>query len=252
MSGAAAIVTGSDATLFPLLEGLVHSLKRHSYTAGLPICFFDLDSGSWSAEQREWLGRHMAVIREPGWDYRAEEQADLPPWIRGLAVRPHVPRYFPEFDRFLFLDADTWIQDPRAVERYFVECDGGALVAATELDPGYDVRPRLSEDAVWRWQSRHFRKFISRRAAQIMRRRIPPFNCGAFAMRADAPHWALWAEGIDEAAKRAQGFGIDQVVLTWVTHRRRLPLTLLPARYNWCCHRALPIWDATGVLPHSW
>ena len=242
MSGNA-IVTGSDARTFPFLQGLVASLKRHPTCTSIPICFFDLEPNGWTARQREWFGRYVTAIERPRWDYPVEERRRLPFWFRGLVVRPFIPRYFPQYERFLYLDADTWVHDPSAVETYFAECEKGALVVSREDDPCYRSDHPTVERDFWAWQSMNFEKFFSWQTAETVRREVTPFNAGVFALRADAAHWAHWAHGMAEVMARAQSFGVDQVVLTWAVYEHHLPITLLPARYNWCCHRALPVWD---------
>ena len=70
------------------------------------------------------------------------------------------------------------------------------------------------------------------------------FNSGVFALRADAPHWACWADAYATGLKNAEGvLCCDQTALTYAIWKARLPANPVPALCNWLCHLALPVFD---------
>ena len=54
-----------------------------------------------------------------------------------MTARPFLPKYFPDFDSIMWMDADTWVQRWQAVEAYFVGADKRGLAVTQELHRSY-------------------------------------------------------------------------------------------------------------------
>jgi hypothetical protein len=79
--------------------------------------------------------------------------------------------------------------------------------------------------------------------------RHPLLNNGAFALRADAPHWQAWADTLGAALQRSRNELIDMTTLNHVVYVQGLPAHYLPAWSNWICHHAPPRRDpVSGAL----
>jgi hypothetical protein len=96
--------------------------------------------------------------------------------------------------------------------------------------------------------------FASAFGAQVAERlyRRPHLNSGAFALRADAPHWSAWARALGRALAGAGDRApsrerlAEQCALNVVVHEDGLRAELLPPWCNWICHHAAPRADPSG------
>ncbi len=241
MIGRSLIVSAADEAFFPFLRDLLLSMAatRSGEAPALGI----LDLGL-IAPQRRWLGRFTDKIVEPDWDLTVPDKAKSVPAFRGLTARPFLPKYFPGFDLYLWLDADIWLQDWSGLALYLAGAMEGQAAATPQVDRAY-----LHGASLLRWRVDGMTKAFGRKAATILMQ-YPHINLGAFAIRREAPHWAAFAQSYQEAIERSgEVFRADQVAFNHAVYLRRLPIQLLPARCNWLCHLRAPIWDeAAGVF----
>ena len=77
--------------------------------------------------------------------------------------------------------------------------------------------------------------------------RYPMINAGVFALAADAPHWAGWADVYDAALQRSTDL-TDQLALNVLVYDKGFRHEPLPSRCNWPVHHATPVWDAARGL----
>jgi hypothetical protein len=238
------IVSGADSAYFELLQGCVRSIRDQP--AGRGIALGILDVGLAEAERR-WLERQGARVVAPGWDLDFPERAATPRYRQAQYGRAFLPRHFPGHDVYLWLDADAWVQDWRAVELFFRAAADGSLAIVPELDRAY-------RNFLHAWDEFHrvIRKgyldsFDAETADRLVRH--PLLNNGAFALGADAPHWQAWAETLQAALQRSRNELIDQATLNHVVYAQNLPAHFLPAWCNWISHHAAPIREPrNGVL----
>jgi hypothetical protein len=249
------VITGGDARFFNLAQGCIQSLRDKPEGSNCDIAFLDLGC---SPEQQIWLQSHVNVVRQVDWEFTYPSRDRTPPYLRIQQARPFLRRYFPGYEVYLWLDADTWVQDWTAV-RLFIE---GAirrrgLAIVPELDRGSQVQygglPQHWQQ-IERWYSTTFGEHVGKRLCSF-----PMLNAGIFALHADAPHWTAWEDGLRAALYRDSTFMIDQIVLNFLVYARGLldQTELLPAWCNWTCHLGMPRWDESRsllvepYLPHT-
>jgi hypothetical protein len=252
------ICTAADAGFFPLLSGLLASLRETPAAHGMALGILDLGLDS---DQRQGLAAQGVKLVEPGWDVRIPWQAEVPSHYRGLSARPHLPRYFPGHERYIWLDADTWVQDGSTMTLLDETAERGRLAIVPELDRGYWTS--FKPPKLWGQNQRAFAWGYGLRAGHRLGRN-PILNGGVFALRGDAPHWALWAAAHRAAIARPRLFGrnagnfyfqiSEQTALNHVAFATlRAQTSLLPATANWFCGKGTPMWDAERrvlIEPH--
>jgi lipopolysaccharide biosynthesis glycosyltransferase len=223
------IVTAADETYFPLLDGLLRSLEDCSF----PIACFDVGLHPTSRA----MVAQRAQMANPVWDLPVNESTNSLAH-RASTARPFLPRYFPGFDIYLWIDADAWVQTPATLHSYVANAMDGSIAAATHSHPAY-----APSAGILSWRRRRMNTYFGSAAAD----QFPwesYFNSGVFALRADAPHWACWADAYAMGLKHAEGaFCCDQTALTYVIWKARLAANPVPALCNWLCHLALPVFD---------
>ncbi|MBY0431245.1 MAG: hypothetical protein K2Q10_08610, partial [Rhodospirillales bacterium] len=62
------------------------------------------------------------------------------------------------------------------------------------------------------------------------------------ALHRDAPHWRVWQEILKVILDREATFYAEQLALDFAVYQHRLPAAWLPARGNWLCHQAVPLY----------
>jgi len=232
------IVTAADENFSGLLRGLVGSLQQWEVQPYTALACFDLDL---APATRDWIGRHAAHVVEPGWDLPVDQALrSAQPYLRALTVRPFLPRYFPGYDVYLWIDSDAWVQDQSAIETYVTAAASGAIAVVSHAHPAYQ---HSAGNMNWRAQ-RAKAYFAMDPGMSVPRDQY--WNAGIFALAAKAPHWQQWAHYFALGLAATDGrLCCDQTALNQAIRVERLPVAALPAPYNWLCHLALPAFDET-------
>ena len=119
------IVSLADANYFPLLEELVDSIKRFKESEKVAICI--LDAGL-TSEQKEKLSKKVDEIKLAEWDIEVSDfKVKGKEWLKSQVSRAFLPKYFPNYEKYLWIDCDAWVNDWSSVELYFQACDNGKL-----------------------------------------------------------------------------------------------------------------------------
>lgn len=238
MSSRRIIISAANEPYYPLLSGLLRSLAPLARDHGIDIGIIDL--GLSAAQKREVKRQFDATLRVPPWDYDPKIfNGPSAPFFKAMTARPHLPRHFPGYEVYAWVDSDCWIQDFSAVLAY---CDAAArtgFCVTPEIDRGYT--PFMANGSIFDWMfSCYARCFGQPEALALVH--YPMINSGVFAARADAPHWSLWSQRLGEALARLKEpyFFSEQTALNAAVYGGKLPTAFLPARYNWSCARRLP------------
>ncbi|WP_434427094.1 hypothetical protein [Nannocystis pusilla] len=236
------IVTAADEGYATLLKGLVESLFQWGPPIHGELGVLDLDL---SPETLEWLAQYEVHIVKPGWDIPID--ADLArerPGLRAMTARPFLPRHFPGYDMYLWLDADTWVQQPFALDWLAAAAATGKMAIVPQIDRFYRHSPLAVH-----WRIDSLRCYFGQVPieALLMQTYV---NSGVFALHAGAPHWELWGEWMKQGIEACGGRLVtDQTALNFMLWMERLPVYPLPSRCNWTCHLALPEYRmATGLF----
>jgi hypothetical protein len=238
------IASGCDANYFELIEDLFASLFVHEQARTVDFAVFDVGL---TGEQRERLSEYTNVIVEPGWDVEVPERFREQPFLRAFTLVPFIPRYLPGYDVYIWLDADTWVQEWFPIDYLLQGVRARGFAIVSEVDRSY-TRPhnwarvklslggRLARVRTWNWT--RYKRFFGLATAHALMFH-PLLNSGVFAMRGDAPHWAAWADSFQRARLRTPNDLCDQSMLMHAVYTRDLPVALLPAVCNWTQARDL-------------
>lgn len=254
-----AIVTSADHRYFTLLMELVESVRRLRPSEEFVICVMD---AGLTDPQIAQLREVVDTIHRCEWEF------DLPRHrVRGREslkanlCRPFIPDYFPGHDIYVWLDADTWVANWRAIELYVAGAERRALAIAAQADRAYHNPVRISWLLGFPFRIKTFyysnaRRAFGRRLARFMAERNV-LNAGAFALHKDAPHWVIWKRLMGQALKRGRLFTADQLTLGLLVYREKAAVEILPAWCNWLPSIAKPSYDADRkcfvepYLPHE-
>jgi len=232
------VISAADGGYFPLLQDAVASVRALRAEVAVGV----LDLGL-APEQAEWLARQGARIVRPGWDVDFPGRERTREAFKAQVARPFLPRHFPGYEMYFWLDADAWLQDWRVVELYCAAAGSDRLAITPEIDRAYKrhyKRPKLfGTNLAWK----NYREAFGWRAADRLGRN-PMVNCGVFALHREAPHWQVWQRLIERVLQRTRFFYAEQTALNYAIFAEKLPVNLLPAYCNWMVGDAAPAFDA--------
>jgi hypothetical protein len=235
-------ITGGDANYFDLMRECVGSLRATE--EGRAMTLGILDCGL-TPEQRAWFAAQDAVIVTPEWDFDFPARAGLKDGYKALLARPFLPRYFPGFDLYFWIDADCWVQQGDAIGLFLRAARTGALAVAPEIHRSMrHYRHAWTEFSTINGAA-YEAAFCKETAERLIR--YPLINAGVFALKADAPHWQGWADLLGAALQRTADM-TDQTSLNVLVYDKGFACEPLPSRCNWPVHHATPAWDAERGL----
>ncbi len=266
------IVTSADANYFELLKGLVVSIRR---TQPQPIDVVVLDCGL-NESHRSWLAEMDVRTVVPGWDIPVTWMDE---WYKAIVVRPHVPKWVPGYDVYLWIDPDAWIQDWQAIEMILHAADKHGVAAVPSVDRAYPVTTGVRPEKHTMLETTMDYFLREELFGEAVAQRLTPFpsiNGGVLATRSDSPLWNHWSrrlrsaiEILERANSRATGArketqitptkgdgdlrpiwgGAETNLLTYLAEQAALNVALyedvrsfarLPAWCNWLCYKAYP------------
>lgn len=236
------ICSAADSGYFPLLRDAVLSVR--ALDPEVPIGVLDLGL---RPEQLDWLAATRVRVVHPGWDVEFPGRERMPDTFKAQVARPFLPKHFPAYDTYFWLDADAWLQDWRAVEMYVAAAGRDRVAISLEIDRAYKrhyKRPKLFGFTL-AWKC--YREAFGWRVADRLGRN-PIANVGVFALHRDAPHWAHWARVMAQVLQRTRFFFAEQIALNYAIFGDGLPANFLPAYCNWAVGDAAPAFDAARGL----
>ena len=117
------IVSLADSNYYPLLDELIDSIKRFKESESVAICI--LDAGL-TDDQKQKLQIKVDEIKSSEWDievpgYKVRGKE----WLKSQVSRAFLPKYFPNYEKYLWIDCDAWVNDWNCLELYFRACENG-------------------------------------------------------------------------------------------------------------------------------
>ena len=253
-----AFVSSSDHNYFPMMIEWVHSIRRFPESKGMDICI--LNAGL-KAEQVEQLKAKGCIVKDAEWP------CDLPAhkikgkeYLKSCVCRPFIPDYFPEYDRYIWMDADTWVQKWEAIEWFLKGAEKGSITLTAQTDRAYTRQVRIKWLGNIPRRIRGFyisnapKAFGFKTAKQLYQYQV--LLAGMFALNKEAPHWKRWQELMLQALKKGKVFTAEQLSLGVLCHLEGYKHEVLPAYTHWLCEYK-PHWDGDKnlfvepILPHE-
>ena len=240
------IVSLADANYFPLLDELVDSIKRFKQSEDVAICI--LDAGL-KQDQRDSLSKKVDEIKNAEWDievpgYKVKGKE----WLKSQVSRAFLPKYFPNYEKYLWIDCDAWVNDWECIELYFKACDNGKLGITQTIGPGYKITSRVN----WLFgklaiiKSQNFKHAVKSKIGYSKARKLafaPHINIGVFSLEKNSPSWEIWQKNLRQTLKSGDIFGSEQLAMNMSVYIDDLETEFLPLNCNWITSNLLPKYD---------
>jgi lipopolysaccharide biosynthesis glycosyltransferase len=236
------IISLADSNYFELLEELVDSIKSFKESENTAICI--LDAGL-SDEQKKILSTKVDQIKSADWDievpgYKVKGKE----WLKSQVSRAFLPKYFPNYEKYLWIDADAWVNSWEAVDLFLRGCENNKLSIATSADRAYGrvLRAEWVFGSFARIKSQNYKHAKSSGFSEKIARQValkPHLNIGVFALELNAPHWNVWQKNLKHALNSGKIWGSEQIAMNVTIYNNELDVEILPAYCNWTLIEAL-------------
>ena len=159
-------------------------------------------------------------------------------WLKSQVSRAFLPKYFPGYEKYLWIDADAWVNKWEALDLYFKGSNANKLAISTSADRSYGrvLRADWLIGSIAKVKSQNYKHAKSSGFSETVARKIalmPHLNIGVFCLNADAPHWVVWQKNLKQALSSGKIFGSEQVAMNIAIYVDDLEIEILPAYCNW-------------------
>ena len=243
------IVSLADSNYFPLLDELIDSIKRFKESKDTAICV--LDAGL-SEEQKNKLLSKVDEIKSAEWDIKVpESKIKGREWLKSQVSRAFIPKYFPNYEKYLWIDCDAWVNDWQTIEIFFKACDDNKLGITQTIGPGYKITSKVD----WVFgkfaiiKSQNFKHAIKSNISLDKARKLafaPHINIGVFSLEKNSKSWEIWQNNLRETLKGGDIFGSEQLAMNISVYHDNIETEFLPLNCNWITSNLLPKFDETN------
>ena len=240
------IVSLADANYFPLLEELIDSIKRFQESENIAICI--LDAGL-NDDQKKILADKVDEIKSAEWDIKVpNHKINGKEWLKSQVSRAFLPKYFPNYEKYLWIDCDAWVNDWQSVDLYFRACDNGKLGITQTLGPGYKITSKVN----WLFgklaiiKSQNFKHAIKSKIPYDKARKLafaPHINIGVFSLEKNSIGWESWQNNLQKTLQAGNIFGSEGLAINMSVYIDDLETEFLPLNCNWITSNLLPKYD---------
>jgi len=240
------IVSLADSNYFPLLDELIDSIKRFEERKDTAICI--LDAGL-SEEQKNKLSSKVDEIKSAEWDIKVpESKIKGREWLKSQVSRAFLPKYFPNYEKYLWIDCDAWVNDWKTIDLYFKACEDSKLGITQTIGPGYKITSKVD----WVFgklaiiKSQNFKHAIKSKINLEKARKLafaPHINIGVFSLEKNSKSWEIWQNNLRETLKGGDIFGSEQLAMNISVYYDNIETEFLPLNCNWITSNLLPKFD---------
>ncbi len=240
------IVSLADEKYFNLLEELIESIKSFPESNNTAICI--LDAGL-NQNQIDKIKNKVDEIKKAEWDIEVSAlKVRGKEWLKSQVSRAFLPKYFPNYKKYLWIDCDAWVNDWSSVDLYFKACNKGKLGITQSIGPGYRVLSKvkwlLGKIAIVK--SQNFKHAVSSKISMQKARKLafaPHINIGVFSLEKDSKCWEVWQNNLKETIKHGRIFGSEGLAINLSVYVDNVDTEFLPVRCNWITSHLLPKFD---------
>ena len=240
------IVSLADSNYFHLLNELIDSIKQFKESSSTAICI--LDAGL-KEDQLKILSSKVDEIKSAEWDIKVSSfKVKGKEWLKSQVSRAFLPNYFPNYEKYLWIDCDAWVNDWDTIELYFKACENNKLGITQTLGPGYKIMSKVS----WLFgklaiiKSQNFKHAVNSKIGLDKARKLafaPHINIGVFSLEKNSTCWSLWQNNLKTTLKSGKIFGSEGLAINMSVYIDDAETEFLPLNCNWIASNLLPKFD---------
>ena len=166
-------------------------------------------------------------------------------WLKSQVSRAFLPKYFPKYEKFLWIDCDAWVNDWESIDLFFKACDNGKLGITQTLGPGYKIMSKVK----WLFgsmaiiKSQNFKHAVKSKIDLNKARKLafaPHINIGVFSLERSSIGWETWQKNLKQTLKAGNIFGSEGLAINMSVYLDDLETEFLPLNCNWIASNLLP------------
>ena len=241
------IITLADSNYYLMLLELIASIKKHPESSDVSICV--LDAGLTKTQALD-IETKVYKVKKANWDIEVPKYKTIgKEWLKSQVSRAFLPNYFPEFEKYIWIDCDAWVNSWNCIELYFNACDNGKLGITQSMGPGY----RIMANVKWLFgklaliKSQNYKHARSSGINEIDARKIafaPHLNIGVFSLEKSSPCWGIWQRNLHKTLAKGKIFGSEGLAINMAVYVDEAPTEFLPLYCNWILSNLLPKYDS--------
>ena len=242
-----AIVTGSDKKYFPFLKNLVFSLVKSKSLEIADLCILDVeDSNDYLSELEGFIYQKKKAKFNLELKFKDKEN-----WFKLLTERPFIKDYFPGYEKYVWLDADTHVLDKESIINLDEATKLKDIAIAPELNESYVFKNKkfgikklfFSLYKITGWSFKNYKKYFNSELAENLFFK-PLFNNGVFCIKSNSKIWGLWKNEYQLAlnkAKTSYGIKTDQLSLNKILYENFNIVSIMDSTNNWIIDKSEPL-----------
>jgi hypothetical protein len=188
-------------------------------------------------------------IKSAEWDIEVPEfKVKGREWLKSQVSRAFLPKYFPNYEKYLWIDCDAWVNDWNCIELYFKACENGKLGITQTIGPGYKITSKVN------WligklaiiKSQNFKHAVKSKIDYNKARKLafaPHINIGVFSLEKNSEGWISWQNNLFTTLKAGNIFGSEGLAINMSVYIDNLETEFLPLNCNWITSNLLPKFD---------
>tara|TARA_B100001109_G_C18831001_1_gene459529 strand:- start:113 stop:997 length:885 start_codon:yes stop_codon:yes gene_type:complete len=246
-----AIISGCDNNYFYKYLNLYNSLIDNNCFEQADLCFVNI---SISDNNLKKISHRIKKIVEPKWDFKIPFKTQE--WKKLLTIRPFLKNYFPGYDNYIWLDADTWVQGNDFISDFINVCSMGKISIVPEYDINYEaLKMKYSFKKIFSdfyqakgWSYKNLKKYFDKETLNKLHQK-PILNAGVFSLPSNSIIWEKWKneyKKIVELATDDYCLNMDQASLNKVLYNNLDLVNFFNSEYNYLIKNCLPIIDNDG------
>ena len=241
-----AIVTLADSNYFDLLLELIASIKQFEQSKNISICV--LDAGL-KDDQIQKLNNKVEIIKKANWDIEVPKFKVLgKEWLKSQVSRAFLPDYFSDFEKYLWIDCDAWVNTWECVDLYFKACENGKIGITQTIGAGYKVLTKVKWilGSLATIKSQNYKHAKKSGFSETIARKIafaPHLNIGVFSLEKDSKCWKIWQGNLKKTLKTGSIFGSEGLAMNISVYVDDIKAEFLPLSCNWIASNVLPKYD---------
>ena len=239
-----AIISGADENYYPFLKNLIMSLEKTKCLDIADLCILDVEKNSLYLEE---VSNYIQKTKKAKFSLKLSF-SDEKSWFKLLTERPFIKDYFPGYEKYIWLDADTEVLSIDAIKNLIEATNISELAIVPEVNESYvfnntkfGIKKIFSSIyKISGWSFKNYNKYFRKGLGEDLFFK-PLFNNGVFCLKSESTLWNLWKEeyqGALDKAKSSYGIKTDQLSLNKIIYENFTKVSILDSTNNWIIQKA--------------
>ena len=250
------IVALADSNYYEMLDELINSIQRFPQSKDVSICILDAGLNN---EQKTKIEKKVYKLKKAEWNINVPKYKTFgKEWLKSQVSRAFLPSYFPDFDKYLWIDCDAWVNSWECIDLYFRACENGKLGITQTMGPGYKIMSKVTWvfGGLAKIKSQNNKHARSSGINENDSRKIafaPHLNVGVFSLEKNSPCWKVWQKNLEKTLSKGKVFGSEGLAINLSVYVDNVDTEFLPLNCNWILSNLLPKFDTeknTFVEPY--